>query len=231
MDLKELGLIDPNKHWYYVHKTRMLMRLYSKFQRESQTIVEIGAGSGHFCKTFFQEFDFKLGYCIDPHYREEQIELTSDIKFQRLLPEIASDLYMLIDVLEHVEDPVDLIQQASHKAKSDSLFIISVPAFNCLWSSHDVYLEHKKRYTLKELEAMVQEADLVILEARYIFAPIFPLVFLTRKLKRRRPAVSDMREFNPIVNLILKILLKSEYALTKNRWFGTSAVLLAKKHF
>ena len=210
----------------------MLMRLYGRFQKKNpQIIIEIGAGSGYFCKTFFKRFNFKVGYCIDPYYREEQLDITSDIKFQRLLPQLAADLYLFIDVLEHVEDPADLIKQAMHKAKPDSLFIISVPAFNCLWSKHDVFLEHKKRYNLKDLETMVEKADLITLEARYIFAPIFPLVFLTRKLKRSGPAVSDMREFNPIVNLILKILLRSEYALTKNKWFGTSAIVLAKKGF
>jgi hypothetical protein len=231
VDLKELGLINPNTHWYYVHKTEMLLRLYGRFQKNSQTIIEIGAGSGHFCKTFFKEFGFKAGYCIDPFYSEEQLDVTSEVKFQRFLPDIESDLYLFIDVLEHVDNPTELLEQTSRKAKMNSLFIISVPSFNFLWSGHDVYLEHKKRYTLKELEILVKKANLIILETKYIFAPIFPLVFLARKLKRKKLVSTDMREFNPIVNWILKLLLKSERAVKRNRLLGTSAILIAKKSF
>ncbi len=229
MDLKELGLIDPNNHWYYKHKAHMLISLYEKFKKESDVIIEIGAGSGFFCNKFFKEFNFIGGYCVDPFYEDSQLDKSSAIKFQRNLPSVQADLYLYIDVLEHVDNPVALLEETVINAKKDSIFIISVPAFSFLWSEHDVFLEHKKRYTLQEIKNVCLDVNLSILQERYIFAPIFPLVYLARKLPFRKSKKSDMREFSPIINTILERILRLESGIKLNKLFGTSAIILAKK--
>jgi len=37
-------------------------------------------------------------------------------------------------------------------------FFISLPAFEFLWSGHDVFLEHYRRYTLRQVRDVVQRA-------------------------------------------------------------------------
>lgn len=229
MDLKELGLIDPFKHWYYRHKVFMLMTLYNKFKKNTNSIIEVGSGSGFFCKKFFNEFSFRVGYCVDLFYDDSQLNTTSSLKFQKELPSQNADLYLYIDVLEHVQKPTDLLKETVEKADSGAIYIISVPAFNFLWSKHDDYLGHVKRYTLKEIENICLEANLKILEKRYIFAPIFPLVFFARKFSFRKSFKSDMREYGTLTNRILENLLKLERYWRNNKIFGTSAVIIAVK--
>lgn len=229
MDLKELGMLDPYSHWYYKHKSYMLMNLYQKYRINSKTVIEVGAGSGFFCKNFFRKFNFKNGYCIDPNYSDMQIDLISTLKFQRELPKMTADLYLYIDVLEHIDDPLTLLRETVDFAESDSIFLFSVPAFKYLWSNHDVYLGHKKRYRINELEELVNSTNLEILHARYIFAPIFPLVLLKRKFFVSNTNKSDMRKFNFIANFLLTLMLGIEKCFEKNRVFGTSAVIIAKK--
>ena len=55
----------------------------------------------------------------------------------------------MMDVLEHVSDDVGLVREYAKRAKPGTRFVVSVPAFMWLWSGHDVFLEHHRRYTLR----------------------------------------------------------------------------------
>jgi SAM-dependent methyltransferase len=229
MDLKELGLVNPETHWYYKHKSNMLKNLIGNYEISKNTIIEIGAGSGFFCKDFFSEFNFKSGYCVDPYYSPEQITIENGISFQKTVPKDSGDLYLFIDVLEHVDDPKALLEESVSLSNSNSIFLISVPAFQSLWSGHDVYLGHKKRFRLREIEDVSISAGLDILNSRYIFAPIYPIVLLKRKFFSSDKIMSDMQNTSPALSKTLELYLKLEKIFSKNRYFGTSALVLARK--
>lgn len=228
MDLKELGFFDPKKHWYYKHKAIMLKTFYKRFKKKTDTLIDIGAGSGFFCETFSNEFNFKKSICVDPFYSKDQVGTHDGLKFQKLIPNFSGDLYLLIDVLEHVIEPELLLKQVKKYANQDSLFIMSVPAFHFLWSNHDVYLEHVKRYSLAEIENIIKDCGFKILYSRYIFAPIFPLVYLKRKLLKSSHVRSDMRAFGKITSFVITLLLSLEKGIRYNSWFGTSAIVFAE---
>ena len=50
-----------------------------------------------------------------------------------------------------------LLRHYAAKVPSGAHFLVTVPAFRFLWSGHDVFLEHKRRYTLAEIEATMRE--------------------------------------------------------------------------
>src|SRR3546814_19735603 len=66
-----------------------------------------------------------------------------------------------MDVLEHVEDDAGLLRTYLDKAPPQAQAVITVPAFQFLWSHHDVFLEHHRRYTLKTLSRVVERAGAV----------------------------------------------------------------------
>lgn len=229
MDLKELGLVDPKKHWYYQHKALILRKIFTNYNIKADILVDVGAGSGFFCESFMAQLASNKGYCVDPYYSNDIINLNSKIDFVRKHPKISADLYLFIDVLEHVDYPQALLGESIEIAKSSSRFLISVPAFQILWSGHDVFLGHKKRYSLSEIEALVIRAGLLIEHSQFIFAPIFPLVALIRFFKKTSSIKSDMKQHGPIISHLLKYLLWIETLIPCNRIFGTSIVVLAKK--
>ena len=59
---------------------------------------------------------------------------------------------LLMDVIEHIEDDVGLVGEYVNKVAPGTQFIATVPAFMWLWSGHDVFLEHVRRYTLPRIE-------------------------------------------------------------------------------
>ena len=46
-----------------------------------------------------------------------------------------------MDVLEHIQDDYSDTQRMENTLKPNGLLLISVPAFQHLWSSHDIFLE------------------------------------------------------------------------------------------
>jgi hypothetical protein len=141
-------------------------------------------------------------------------------------------VYLFIDVLEHVNEDAELLKHYVDEASMEAIFVISVPAFSFLWSKHDDFLEHKRRYTRKELEKVAALAGLSVISSGYLFSSVFPLVYLVRLLKKiakGKPASSDMREYPSFLNFSLKWLCQLEHQYFTNRLLGTSVILSGRK--
>jgi hypothetical protein len=97
-----------------------------------------------------------------------------------------------------------------------------------LWSGHDVYLKHFRRYKKLELRQLAEQSGLSIASIRYTYSTVFPLAYLQRKIAGNNPGDSHLRENNWLVSLILRIMLLPD------RWisflpFGVSLFLVATK--
>jgi hypothetical protein len=138
-----------------------------------------------------------------------------------------------MDVLEHVDDDVGLLREYAEQAAPRTRFIVSVPAFSWLWSGHDVFLEHRRRYTLQQLLRVVRDAGLMPVTGFYFFAAPFAAVALQRVWQRVRPASSpksDLRRHHPVTNAILAGICRLESTIARhNRMFGLTAFAVAEK--
>jgi hypothetical protein len=230
MDLKEIGKVNPEKFWYYIHKGQFIHEKTLKYLTKSDTLFDVGAGSGYFASVFVKNAKTTNAYCIDPFYSQHQLGKINDLTFVATPPSQKADLLLFIDVLEHVEDDLALLNSYVSNSSSDVLFVISVPAFKSLWSNHDVFLEHFRRYRKKDLRNLIHKAGLKEVEASYIFGSIFPLVWLIRKIMRSKPIQSDIKQSSNIVNFLILKFLKIEKILPLNKIFGTSVFIIAKKN-
>ena len=155
--------------------------------------------------------------------------------FRRAIGHIDADLVLFMDVLEHVDDDVGLLQSYVNKIPQGSRLLISVPAFNLLWSSHDVFLEHKRRYKLNQVEEVIREAGLTVVRGAYYFGAVFPIAAIMRLSTRRptksyTPARSQLSRHHPLVNSVLAALCSLELPIMKfNRVAGLTAFCLAEK--
>jgi len=177
--------------------------------------------------------------CVDPNYPEERIEQRSgrQILFRRAVQRVSQPLILMIDVLEHVSDDCGLLRSYAERAPAGALVLISVPAFEFLWSGHDVFLGHHRRYTRTRLEALVRRAGLEVVRTRYFFAALFPLVAALRlydrwRLRRGRSAPrSALGRQHPLANALLIWLhaLERRLLFPLNRVAGLSVLCLARR--
>ena len=137
--------------------------------------------------------------------------------------------FLLTDVLEHVENDEKFLKEIVSEADNNSVFFITVPALMSLWSGHDVYLKHFRRYTKLELRQLVEQSGLSVGSIRYTYSTVFLLAYLQRKIAGNNRQDSHLRENRWLISLILRILLLPD------RWisylpFGVSLYLEATKN-
>lgn len=230
MDLLERDQgVDPAQHWYYRAKAQALHLALDRARCRPATINDVGAGSGFFSAGLLERFPDASARCIDPHYDDAQLATsTARLSFHRELREPA-DLYLLMDVLEHVADDRDLLRRHVEQAPGGALFFLSVPALSFLWSGHDDFLGHHRRYTLPQLERVVRDCGLRQLSGRYLYGATLPVVGAVRLLRRRSRPASDLKPASALVNTALTRVLAAENRLPGNRLAGSTAVVLAER--
>ena len=132
MDLKEIESgVNPDIHWYYQTKKiplfRYIEKLY-KLERQKFNIIDLGAGSGFFSQELYKNYaQFINNIClVDIGYADEDIILssrTSSEKRKEIPPNISHSLVMMMDVLEHAENDLDLLIKIKRASSGKNYFL------------------------------------------------------------------------------------------------------------
>ena len=204
---------------------------------QAQEILDVGAGSGFFSKYLLSHTSAEAAWCIDPFYPKEWDDRLVDkpIRYRHQCNGTDADLVLMMDVLEHVEDDLALLNEYVGKVSAGTRFLVTVPAFKFLWSGHDVFLGHYRRYTLPAATDLMKRAGLVVERRCYYFGLVFPLAVAVRiagKLLGRNAneTASDLKQHGALTNSILTLICQAELPLFRlNRLAGLSVFCLARK--
>ena len=237
MDLKEEQALGETveQHWYYRSKSAALLRLVSPHQPKK--ILDVGAGSGFFSKYLLDHTQASAAWCIDPFYPEEWDDnhAGKPIHYRHECSGTDADLVLMMDVLEHVEDDLVLLNDYVAKVPIGTRFVVTVPAFQFLWSGHDVFLGHFRRYTLPAVTDLMKHAGLVVEHRSYYFGLVFPLVVAVRLAGRllgrsTDEPQSDLKQHGTLMNNLLTLICRTELPLFRfNRLAGLSVFCMARK--
>jgi hypothetical protein len=235
MDLLEDTTISLN-HWYYFTKYRILKK-YLRFVPSHDRLIDIGAGSAIFSRLFLQDTAFVSADAVDINYdkdkEEETVSNDKRLSFYTKMDRYDCDLILLMDLLEHIENDKSFLKDVVKKSEKGTVYFITVPAFNFLFSAHDIYLKHFRRYNKNALRSVVEEAGLEPVKIFYSFYLLFPIVALIRIVKKcftffNLAPKSEMKDHSKIVNFILSTIHKIEYHIS-NPFFGLTCVCIARK--
>jgi 2-polyprenyl-3-methyl-5-hydroxy-6-metoxy-1,4-benzoquinol methylase len=233
MDLKEEDILgaDIAQHWYYRSKAAALRRAVAGLN--PQRLLDVGAGSGFFSRHLLSEGRAQSALCVDigyDHDRDDQVG-GKPVLYRRDSGMTDCDLVLMMDVLEHVDDDRGLVRHYAAKVPSGAHFLVTVPAFRFLWGGHDVFLEHKRRYRLGEIEAAMRDAGLTIVKGAYYFGLVFPLAAVVRLATRGdAEPKSSLKKHGALTNGLLTAICAAELPLFPvNRLAGLSAFVLARK--
>ena len=233
MDLKEEDILgaDIDRHWYYRSKAAALRRAVGRLQ--PRRILDVGAGSGFFSRHLLAETNAQSALCVDIGYLIDRDDAVAGkpVRYRRDVGATDCDLVLMMDVLEHVDDDRGLVRHYATKVPAGAHFLVTVPAFRILWSGHDVFLEHKRRYRLGEIEGAMRDAGLAIVKGAYYFGLVFPLAAAVRLAARgETQPKSGLKKHGAVTNALLTAICAAELPLfPANRLAGLSAFVLAKK--
>ncbi len=150
------------------------------------------------------------------------------------------DLAVMCDVLEHVDEDYETLVALAARLNKGGRLLITVPAFQFLWSQHDTHHHHKRRYRLGKLKQLVERAGYTVSFSSYINFWLFPLIAVARLLDHNfggksgivKPAENMELTIPPApVNTLLEKVFSSERLLLDRMRlpFGVSILLLAQK--
>ena len=233
MDLKEEDILgaDIGRHWYYRSKAAALRRLVGPLG--PQRLLDVGAGSGFFSRHLLANTTARSAICVDTGYAADRNDSEGGkaVLYRREVGPTDCDLVMMMDVLEHVDDDRGLLRHYVSLVPSWTWFLVSVPAFSFLWSGHDVFLEHKRRYRLPEIEEAMRSAGLKVMRGAYFFGLVFPLAAAVRLAQRGTTEPrSSLQRHGALTNGMLTAVCSAELPfLPINRLAGLTAFVLARK--
>ena len=169
-----------------------LLRSYLQTGRNHR-ILDIGCGGGLFFAEL-EQFGEVEGIEVDAGMKTGLESVDSRIHWGPLETFRTSHRFsavLMLDVLEHLQRPVDAVRMARDLLEPGGVLIVTVPAFPMLWTSHDVINEHVVRYTCRTLASVARDAGAKPERLRYFFHWLFPVKLMVRLLERLSPRRAD----------------------------------------
>lgn len=202
-------------------------------------IIDIGCGAGLLTKEL-EVYGPTIG--IDPSEQAVTFTQSRGLSNVRLGSAEATgcaasefDVVVCLDVLEHLREDEQGIQEVQRILKPGGVGIIFVPAFKFLWSVTDEVSHHYRRYRKSELEQKFSSAGFQILRSSYFNTILFPLIALIRVTVRflHIRITSEAETGDGIVNKILYKIFGFERTLLKHTdfSFGVSIMYVIQKPF
>jgi ubiquinone/menaquinone biosynthesis C-methylase UbiE len=231
-----------DSYWWFVGKRHIAQSLIEECvplnQREA--VLDVGCGTGatmrlldHYGRAYgIDVSETALCFC-------QERALTGLSRASALRLPFADNSFSLItafDVLYHEEvvDDLTALREFHRICRRGGSVLISEPAFNFLWSGHDVAYHSKRRYTASELKSKLEKVGFRVVKLSYSNALLFPFIFAFRMWKRLKPspeARSDLKPLNPYLNKVLLTVYDLEALLVRKVRLpvGSSVVCVARK--
>ena len=225
---------QEKEHWWFKARREILGAYLDNLKlRENINILEIGCGTGGNIKMLQQYGNVKAIEMDD--FAIEYAKTTGAEIRQGFLPtnfpyEEKYDLICMFDVLEHIEEDKETLKVVKNHLNPNGQLLITVPACQWLYSTHDKLLHHKRRYSKKQLSELASDNNFTIKKLSFFNTLLFPLVIIARILDifKTSEVATGYGTPSKIINYCFYNIFKSEKKLINKISFpfGTSLIIL-----
>ncbi|WP_187437124.1 class I SAM-dependent methyltransferase [Bradyrhizobium rifense] len=231
-EFDELFPLGYEGHYWHRARTAIVKSYVHAFCGVGDTLLEIGAARGHYVsvlrKAGFDAYGCDLG---DPWLHEEArpfvFPKTDFAEIDKELRERVTTV-LLLDVLEHIEQPVTFLDRVVRAFPALRLLIIALPARQELWSNFDEHYRHFLRYDVTELRKLALRSRLSIKSYSYVFHGLYLPTLLLKKLGMKRGTAFRAPKA-PRLHRLLGIVLRVESQFLPKNVYGTSLICACAK--
>jgi hypothetical protein len=179
VDLSELGAGDGDtRHPWETARADAVAELVARLNLRSPRTLDVGCGDAYLVDQLSTRGIVGPAVAQDIHLTDEMLAKWTrpGISLVRDLQDLGDaqfDLLLLLDVLEHIEEPSGFLRHlVSRTLVAGGHAIITVPAFQMLFTEHDRALAHYRRYDRHEIADVARSAELQIVEYGYLFSSL-----------------------------------------------------------
>lgn len=182
-----------DRHWWYQGRRRVLERAIARLGLpEHARILDAGCGSGRNMVELA-----RLGAVTGVELSPTSVELARERGVGEVLEgsvmdmpfdDATFDLTVSLDVIEHLQDDVGALRELRRVTRRGGALLVTVPAYQWLWSGHDVINHHHRRYNRRTLLAAAESAGWRLERSTHFSSLTLPVAILLRALERFKPS-------------------------------------------
>ena len=230
----ERHLTNEKNHWWFKGRREILNSIIKINFKKRLTILDFGSGSGtnidilsKYGTVYIYEKNKKMKlYLKKKYYNSKKVMVVNNFK------KIKYDLIIAADVIEHIKNDKKAIKEIGGALKKNGKILITVPAFQLLFSKKDEQLKHFRRYNINTLKILIKNFKTIKL-TYFNFFLFIPLSFVIIILKAFKVDFIDYAEKTPnkFINKIFYFIFRMEKMLINfiNFPFGLSILFLGQK--
>jgi SAM-dependent methyltransferase len=244
--------VKEQDYWWHVGKRAIVYGLLERAlgkRRVRTRALDMGCGTGLNLDHLAQ-----YGQAVGTDYYEEALQFCRIRGHNSLCKADAAELpftdgsfgiITALDVVEHLDDDVVALKELCRVMRPGGYAVISVPAFQWLWTYWDDILGHRRRYTTRTLRQAVEASGLKVVKLSYSNTLTLIPAVAVRILKTLLHKSSEVRQgnegmkepetdFMPVPSWVNSLLiayyrLEARVLQRYNLPFGLSVVCVARR--
>ena len=193
---ERFAALEPHSFWFRA-RNRLIASAVRRHFPEATSLLEVGCGTGFVLSGLREELP-ELRLVGSELYAEglefararlgDAVELV-ELDAREMPYDQDFDVVGAFDVIEHIREDEDVLRGMRRAVVAGGGLLLTVPQHPRLWSAHDTYSHHVRRYTRRELEAKVWRAGFDVLAATSFVSLLLPAMVAARAFRRltRRP--------------------------------------------
>ena len=232
-----------DRHWWFEGRRRVIREVLQRhlLPRAGRRLLDVGCGTGGMFPMLsgFGEVDGAEASpdALERAHRKFPKRRIEPCALPHTLPEGTWDVISAFDVIEHLDEPIPSLRLMRSRLPFDGQVVVTVPAFQFLWSHHDEVNQHRRRYSRLQLVSELSSAGLRVTFVSYYNTLLFPAVAGARLLERMMPSrfakssgESNLEETPGPLNRALTTLFGSERLAVGRASlpFGVSLIAVAQ---
>jgi SAM-dependent methyltransferase len=178
-----------DRHWWYRGRRTVLDGVLAALGLPGHArILDAGCGSGR------NMIDLaRYGEVTGVELSETSVDLararaTGEVVAGSVLdmpfPDDSFELAVSLDVIEHLEDDLAALRELRRTVTPGGALLLTVPAYQWLWSGHDEINHHHRRYTRRSLQCVAEQAGWRQVRTTYFNSLLLPVAIVLRVLER-----------------------------------------------
>lgn len=228
------------QHWWFVARRKIIENVIGQLKLEKHSsILDAGCGNGDNLSMLSKYGDVVAMEREDAALEKAQARDIGKVYKGELPNQIHDDiqkdkdLIVLLDVLEHIDDDAGSLSALGNVINNNGSLVLTVPAYQFLWTSHDEQHHHKRRYTVNQLRKLIESNGWKVSYISYFNTLLFPLALIDRiKQKLFSSGENEGLKMPPVfINALFEKIFSFESKFIGKIVFpfGLSIIVVAKK--